>query len=175
MQDVEIPMTDNKYKAVFPPKCVYCGAPQAVTMRKTGSSKTGQRRRYVTADVPYCAEHARESKRNARILTAGLIAMFIVSCGVLFGVTTSINRNPSVGLLVFLGLIAVALAFAGRELLRRRLVRSRATMADMVGSDLGFKVKPVGDKVVFSFANGRIADEFARLNGQTSANELKGG
>jgi small-conductance mechanosensitive channel len=100
--------------------------------------------------------------------------MFLLSCSVLFGVAASINRNPSVGLLVFLGLIAVALAFAGRELLRSRLARSRATMADMVGSDLGFKVKPIGDKVIFSFANGRIADEFARLNGQTSATELKG-
>lgn len=174
MKDVEIPITDNKYKALFPPKCVYCGAPQEVTMRKTASAGSSRRRRYVTVDVPYCAEHARESKRNARVLTAVLIAILLVSCAVLFGIATSINRNPPTGLLLFLALVAVGLALAGRELLRRRLSRSRGTMADMAGGNLGFKVRPAGNNVVFSFTNGRIADEFAQLNGQTSARELKG-
>lgn len=169
MKEVEIPIVDSKYEALFPPKCVYCGAPKEVTIRKTASSGSSRRRRFVTVDVPYCVEHARESKRNARVLTVGLIVMLLVSCGVLFGITTSINRNPSTGLLVFLALIAVGLALAGRELLRRTLARSRQTMADMSGSNLGFKVVPSGNTVVFSFANGRIADEFAQLNGQNSS------
>lgn len=164
MTEVEIPIVDGKYKVSFPAKCVYCGAPKAVIVRKTASAGSSQRRRFVTVDVPYCAEHARESKRNARILTVGLIAILIVSCGVLFSITTSINRNPSTGLLIFLAVVAFGLAYAGREMLRRMLSRSQGTMGDMIGGDLGFKVKPLGNKVVFSFTNGRIADEFAQLN-----------
>ncbi|MCP4426977.1 MAG: hypothetical protein GY803_21005 [Chloroflexi bacterium] len=166
MKEVEIPTVDGKYKALFPPKCVYCGAPKEVTRRKTASSGNSRRRRFVTVEAPYCAEHARESKRNARVLTTALIAMTLVSCGVLFGIATSINRNPPTGLLVFLALLAVGLAYVGREVLRRMLSRSRETMADMTNGELGFKVTPLHDKVVFSFTNGRIAAEFAQLNGQ---------
>lgn len=166
MIEVEIPLVDGKYKALFPPKCVYCGAPKAVTVRKTASSGSSRRRRFVTVDVPYCAEYARESKRNARLLTAVLIVLLLVSCGLLFGIATSINRNPSTGVLIFLALIAVGLAYGGRALLRKMLARSRPTIADMSGGDLGFKAVPLHDKVVFGFTNGRIAAEFAQLNGQ---------
>jgi hypothetical protein len=169
MNTVEIPIVDGKYRALFPPKCVYCGVPQAVTMRKTASAGTRRRRRFITVDVPYCAEHARESKRNARLLTAVLIVFLLISCGVLFGVTTSINRNPPTGLLIFLALAAVGLAYAGRVLLRKWLARSRPTLADTFGGgDLGIQVQLVGDKAVFTFVNGRIAAEFAQLNGQIS-------
>ncbi len=171
MTEVEIPIVDGKYKVLFPPKCVYCGAPKEVTVRKTASSGSSRRKRFVTVDVPYCAEHARESKRNARVLTAVLIVLVIVSCGVLFGITTSINRNPSTGLLIFLALVAFGLAYAGREALRRAMSRSRKSMADMTKGNLGIKVVPLSNKVVFSFTNGRIADEFAQLNGQISKKE----
>ncbi|MEJ2746333.1 MAG: hypothetical protein P8183_00200 [Anaerolineae bacterium] len=171
MTEVEIPIVDGKYEVLFPPKCVYCGAPKEVTVRKTASSGSSRRKRFVTVDVPYCAEHARESKRNARLLTAVLIVLVIVSCGVLFGITTSINRNPSTGLLIFLALIAVGLAYAGREALRRVMSRSRKSMGDMTKGNLGIKVVPLYNKVVFSFTNGRIAAEFAQLNGQISKKE----
>lgn len=171
MNKVEIPIVDGNYKVLFPPKCVYCGAPKEVRLRKTASAGTSRRKRFVTVDVPYCAEHARESKRNARVLTAVLIVLLLVSCGLLFGLTTSINRDPPTGLLVFLALIAVGMAYAGRALLRKPLTRSRPTMGDMAGGSLGVQVRLVGDKVVFSFVNGRIAAEFAQLNGQISKKE----
>ena len=171
MTKVEIPIVDGKYKVLFPSKCVYCGVPKDVSLRKTASAGTSRRKRFVTVDVPYCAEHARESKRNANVLTAVLIVILLVSCGVLFGITTSINRNPSTGLLIFLALIAVGMAYGGRVLLRKPLARSRPTMGDMAGGSLGFQAQLVGNKVVFSFVNGRIATEFAQLNGQSSLEE----
>ncbi len=172
MIKVEIPIVDGKYKASFPPKCVYCGASQAVTLRKTISAGNSRRRRFATMDVPYCTKHARNSKRNARMLTAVLITILLFSCSLLFGVTTSINRNPSTGLLIFLALIAVGLAYGGRALLRKMLARSRPTMADMMGGNLGFQAQLVGGKVVFSFVNGRIAAEFAQLN-ENRSNSLE--
>ncbi len=165
MKEVALPLVNGKYKAEFPDKCVYCGAPRALTLRQTASAGSSRRKRFVTVDVPFCAAHARESRHNARLLTSILIVLSLVSCGLLFGITTSINRNPATGLLVFLGLVAVGLAFAGRELLRKRLVRTHETMGDMPrGGLLGFKVRLAGDQVQFSFVNGRMADEFAQLN-----------
>jgi threonine/homoserine/homoserine lactone efflux protein len=124
----------------------------------------------VTVDVPYCAAHARQSRRNTRILSLGWIVILIFSCAVLFGVTTSINRNPPTLLLVLLALVAAGLAFLGSRVLRQVLSRSRPSMADMLGSShLGIHVEPAGDELVFSFANDEIADQFARLNGQASS------
>ena len=105
------------------------------------------------------------------MITAVLIALVIVSCGVVFSVTTSINRNPSTGLLIFLALVAFGLAYAGREALRKVMSRSRKSMADMTKGNLGIKVVPLSNKVVFSFVNGHVADEFARLNEQNSVKE----
>lgn len=165
MREVALPIVNGKYKASFPAKCVYCGAPSALTMRHTASVGTSRRKRFITMDVPYCAAHARESQRNTRLLTAILVVFMLVSCGLLFGITTSINRNPATGLLVFLGLAAVGLALAGRELLRKWLVRSRESMGDMPrGGSLGFKVRLAGNEILFPFVNGRMADEFAQLN-----------
>jgi hypothetical protein len=165
MKEVHIPIVDGKYRVLFPEKCVYCGAPKAVAMRRTASAGTSRRRRSVTFEVPYCAEHSRESKRNARVLTVGFVTVLLTSCCVLFGVTTSINRNPPTLLLVFLALIACGLAFAGRELFRRSMSRSVGSMADMSGGSLGLKIQLAGDEIAFSFANDGMAEEFARLNG----------
>jgi hypothetical protein len=166
MKEVSIPIVDGKYQVVFPEKCVYCGGPKELTRRQTASAGRQKRRRFVTVDVPYCAEHASVAKRNARVLTIGFVVIMLTSCCVLFGVTTSINRNPSTTLMVFLALVAVGLAFAGRELFRRVMSRSMASMTDMSGgSHLGLGVKLAGGEVAFSFANDEMADEFARLNG----------
>jgi hypothetical protein len=63
--------------------------------------------------------------------------------------------------------LAVGLAYGGRELIRKVLSRSNETMADMVGSrHLGLKIQPSSTEIVFSFANDRVAEDFARLNGQ---------
>ena len=112
MKTVSIPIVDGKYRALFPEKCVYCGAPKEMTMRQTVSAGRRRRRRFVTVDVPYCAEHARESKRNARVLTVGLVTVLLTSCCTLFGITTSINRTPPTWLLVFLALIATTIGTA---------------------------------------------------------------
>jgi hypothetical protein len=69
-------------------------------------------------------------------------------------------------LMVFLGLAAVGLAYGGRELFRRVMSRSIASMADMgKGSHIGLKVDLAGPEVVFSFTNDEVGEEFARLNG----------
>jgi hypothetical protein len=170
MKEVSIPIVDGKYHVAFPEKCVYCGAPKELTRRQTASAGRQKRRRFVTIDVPYCAEHASMAKRNARVLAIGFVLIMLTSCCVLFGVTTSINRNPPTTLLVFLAFVAVGLAFLGRELFRRVMSRSVASMADMArGSHLGLGVRLAGDEVVFSFANDEMADEFARLNGVKSS------
>jgi len=166
MKTVEIPIVDGKYNVLFPPKCIYCGIPKEVTIRMSGRSKSGRKTRLTAMDVPYCAEHARESKRNDRALIVGLIASFLVSCCVLFSITSSIIEDPSTELYLFLAFIAIILALAGRWMLRQLLSRSRETMADMSGGQLGFRVIPLHDKVSFSFVNAQIADEFAQLNGQ---------
>lgn len=166
MKEVSVPIVDGKYHVVFPEKCVYCGAPKELTRRQTASAGRQRRRRYVTVDVPYCSEHAGLAKRNARVLTIGFVVILLTSCCVLFGVTTSIDREPSTTLLVFLALAAVGLAFGGRELFRKVMSRSIASMADMgSGSHIGLKVDLAGKEVVFSFTNDAVADEFARLNG----------
>ena len=173
MRKVSIPTVDGKYKAVFPEKCVYCGAPKEVTVRRTASAGTRRRRRYVTVEVPYCARHVREEKRNARVLTVGFVTILLTSCCVLFGVTTSIERSPSVVLMVGLGMVALGLAYGGKLLFRRIMTRSIPTMADMQRGDcLGLKIAPGYKDVAFTFTNDDIAKEFARLNGQSvSANE----
>jgi hypothetical protein len=166
MKEVSIPIVDGKYHVVFPEKCVYCGAPKELTRRQTTSAGRQKRRRFVTVDVPYCAEHASVAKRNTMVLTIGFVVIMLTSCCVLFGVTTSINQDPSTTLMVFLAAVAVGLAFLGRELFRRVMSRSVASMADMSGgSHLGLGVRLAGDAVAFSFANDEMADEFARLNG----------
>jgi hypothetical protein len=167
MKKVSVPITGGEYQVSFPETCVYCGTASDMRLRETVSAGSGQRRRYVTVDVPYCAAHARQSRRNTRILSLGWIVILIFSCAVLFGVTTSINRNPPTLLLVLLALVAAGLAFLGSRVLRQVLSRSRPSMADMLGSShLGIHVEPAGDELVFSFANDEIADQFARLNGQ---------
>jgi hypothetical protein len=41
-------------------------------------------------------------------------------------------------------------------------------MVDMLGqSHLGVRVELIGDEILFSFTNDRIADEFALLNAQS--------
>ena len=168
MRSIDIPIVDGKYKVLFPNKCVYCGAPKEVTVRRTFRGGTSRRRRFVTVEVPYCARHAGEEKRNARILTVGVVSIFLISCCAMFVITTSINRNPETTLLVFLAVLAGGLAYLGRELIRKVMSRSTKTMADMMGgSYLGLRALPSRTKVVFSFANDQMADEFARLNGQT--------
>ena len=174
MQKLAIPIVDGKYKVAFPPKCVYCGAPKEVTLRKTASAGPNRRRRIVAVSVPYCATHARVSKRNSLILTVGLIAALLFSCGILFGITTSFVDDPSDMLLVFLGFAGIGLALVGRELLRRVLARSSETMRDSTsGGDLGIRMWLAGPKVMFSFSNGRIAAEFAQLNGGQSGDEIQ--
>ena len=167
MEEVRIPISDGKYTVVFPEKCVYCGAPPERRLRETVSKGRSGETRYVTVDVPYCAEHGRQSKRNTRILNMGWVVILLFSCAVMFGVTTSINRNPSTLLLVVLALIAAGLAFLGSKVLRRLLARSNQSMADMLGqSHLGLNVELAGEEILFSFTNEQIAEEFALLNGK---------
>jgi hypothetical protein len=167
MKKVSIPIVDGKYQVMFPEKCVYCGAPKEVTVRRTASAGTSRRRRFATVEVPYCAEHVREAKRNSRILTVGFVLSLLFSCGALFGIATSINRNPSTFLLIVLALVAFGLAYGGRALLRSRLARSNPTMAAMMGNrHLGLEIQPFGTEIIFSFASDQMAEEFARVNGQ---------
>ena len=170
MRSVNIPIVDGKYQVLFPNKCVYCGAPKEVTVRRTASAGTRRRRRFVTVEAPYCARHAREEKRNARVLTVGFVTILLTSCCVLFGVTTSIERSPPVALLVGLGVVALGLAYGGKLLFRRIMTRSIPTMADMQrGDHLGLGIAPGYKDVAFTFTNDDIAKEFARLNGQSVA------
>ncbi len=169
MKKVSIPIVDGKYKVSFPDRCVYCGAAKEVTVRRTVSGGTSRRRHFATLELPYCAEHVRAEKRNDRILVVGSVLVLLFSCCTLFGITTSINRDPPVTLLILLAVLAVGLAYGGRELLRKVLSRSNRTMADMVGSRyLGLKIRPSSTEIVFSFTNDQMAEAFARLNGQTA-------
>ena len=168
MKSVNIPIVEGKYRTAFPEKCVYCGAPKETTMRQMASAGSRRRRRFVTVDVPYCAEHYRESERNTRVLTVGFVTILITSCCVLFGITTSINRNPSTLLMVFLAFIACGLAVVGRDIFRKVMARSIESMANMPsGKHLGLKFELAGNKITFSFVNDQTAEEFARLNGQS--------
>jgi hypothetical protein len=168
VKTVGIPISDGKYTVLFPEKCVYCGAPREKMMREVASAGSGQRTEFVTVDVPYCAQHARQSRRNTRILNMGWVIILLLTCSVMFAVTTSINRNPPTLLLVILALIAAGLAFVGARVLRRLLARSNQSMADMLSSShLGLKVELVGDEILFSFTNDQTAEEFVRLNGQS--------
>jgi hypothetical protein len=169
VKTVSIPIVDGKYRALFPEKCIYCGAPKEATLRQTVHAGQRRRRRFATVDVPYCAAHTRESKRNVRVLTVGFATTLLTSCCVLFGITTSINRNPPTWLLVFLAFVAWGLAWGGSELFRQVMSRSVGSMADMSrGSHLGLKVSLAGDRIEFLFANDQMAGEFARLNGAES-------
>ena len=162
MKTVEIPVVDGEYTVLFPPKCVYCGAPEEVTVSETKTDDN----LYVKVDVPYCSEHARQSRESARTLMSILVLLTLFNCGALFIITTSINRKPPVILWVFLALLAVGLAYIGRELFRRWLSRSRPTMTDMMGGLLGIRIVSSVDAINFSFVNDNIAEEFALLNGQ---------
>jgi hypothetical protein len=97
----------------------------------------------------------------------GFLSILVVSCCVLFSVTTSIKRSPSVEIMLVLALVAFGLACAGRGLLRKVMSGSFPTMADMRGSSrLGLQVSPSSTAITFWFTNDQIAEEFARLNGQ---------
>ena len=163
-------MTDGKYQVGFPERCVYCGAPSERRLRETVSAGSRRRRRFATLDVPYCARHAQLSRRNARILNLVWVLILLFSCCAMLGVTTSINRNPPVWLLVVLALIAGGLAFAGARVLRNLLGRSNQSMADMMGSShLGLKAVLAGDEILLTFTNDEMAEEFAQLNGRTAS------
>jgi hypothetical protein len=167
MQQVNIPIVEGKYKALFPQKCVYCGESAAKTLRHVASAGSRRRRRTITVDVPYCEEHARTSRRNAAILTTGFVLTLLLSCCVLFAITSTFVDEPAVGLWVALGLVALVLAVGGSWLLRRVMSRVNQSMADMVGgSRLGLNIQLAGSQISFTFANDEIAEEFARLNNQ---------
>ena len=90
----------------------------------------------------------------------------------LFGVTTSIQRSPSVEVMLVLALVALGLAYAGRGLLRKVMSGSFPTLADMQGSNrLGLQVSPSSTVITFWFTNDQIAEEFAQLNGQSITGE----
>ena len=169
MKSVDIPIVDGKYQVVFPEKCVYCGAPKEVDETVLASRKqTPRRTAYVTVTVLYCTQHYRAARRNARILVAAFVSLFLFSCCVLFSITTSIKRDPPVGLMVGLGVVALGLAYGGKLLLRRALSRSIPTMGDMMrGDNLGLAIVPGYEDITFTFTNDQIAEEFARLNGQS--------
>jgi hypothetical protein len=94
--------------------------------------------------------------------------MLLFSCCAIVGVATSIDRNPPVWLLVVLAFAALGLAFVGSRGLRRLLARTDQSMADMLGqSHLGLNVDLAGDQILFSFVNDQVADEFAKLNGES--------
>jgi hypothetical protein len=167
MKEVRIPIVEGKYRALFPEKCVYCGAPKAVTVRHRASAKAGRRRRSTSVEVPYCAEHAGASKRNARILLVGFLAVLLCSCSALFAVTTSIMDSPSTEIMIVLAFVAFGLAYGGRGLVRKVMSRSNQTMADMQRQNLlGLEVFPFSSAIRFRFTNEQMADEFARVNGQ---------
>lgn len=154
---------ERPHPVAFPEMCVYCGAPPDKKKRMTvGDDDEG----YATYDVPYCAAHARRSRRNTLMLYGGGLGILLVTCCVMFGITTSIDREPSTTLLVFLALGAVFVAGAGITVLRRMLARSDPTMAHMISrTHLGLGAKLVGsNRIQFWFANDQVADEFARLN-----------
>ena len=172
MKKVNIPIVDGKYRVLFPDKCVYCGVPKEIDVNRTEGAGSGRHRYYASVTVPYCAAHLQEEKRNTRFLLVGFLSLLVVSCCVLFGVTTSIQRSPSVEVMLVLALVALGLAYAGRGLLRKVMSGSFPTMADMQGSNrLGLQVVPSRTVITFWFANDQIADEFAQLNGQ-SVSEL---
>jgi hypothetical protein len=161
---VEIPIIEGKYSVQFPQKCVYCGKPSTKALRTTASAGS-RRRRSVSFDVPYCDEHARTTRRNATLLNAGFVVALLLSCAVLFAITSSLIEEPAVGLWVFLALVALGLALGGRWLLRRAISSKSQSMADMVGGDrLGVRIQLAGDEITFTFANDEIAKEFSRLN-----------
>jgi hypothetical protein len=120
----------------------------------------------MTFKVPYCEEHRRASKRNTWVLMAVFALALLFSCCVLFAITTSINREPPVVLLVALGLVAVGLAFLARNLFRKALSGSMGAMFDQ--GDLGLGVDLGTQAVTFTFVNDEIADEFARINQQSA-------
>ena len=154
---------ERPYPVAFPEMCVYCGAPPDKKKRMmVGDDDEG----YATYDVPYCAAHARRSRRNTLMLYGGGLGILLVTCCAMFGITTSIDREPSTTLLVFLALGAVFVAGAGITVLRRVLARSDPTMAHMISrTHLGLGAKLVGsNRIEFWFANDQVADEFARLN-----------
>jgi hypothetical protein len=96
--------------------------------------------------------------------------ILLFSCCAMFGVTTSVNRNPPVWLLVVLALIAAGMAFGGARVLRNLLGLSNQSMADMLGSShLGLKAELAGDEIALTFTNDEMAEQFAQLNGTTTS------
>ena len=106
MKKVSIPIIEGKYKTLFPEKCVYCGEPATEKVRQSASAGSRRRRRSITVEVPYCTEHARTSKRNAAILTAGFVLTLLLSCCVMFAVTSTIIKDPAVEVWIVLALVA---------------------------------------------------------------------
>ncbi len=118
VQKITTPLWAGKrpYPVALPEMWVYCGAPPDKKKRMmVGDEDEG----YATLDVPYCAKHARRSRRNTLMLYAGGLGILVVTCCAMFGITKSIDREPSTTLLVFLGVGALLLTAAGITLLRR--------------------------------------------------------
>ena len=167
MKKISMPIIEGKYSVLFPEKCVYCGEPATEKRRQSASAGSRRRRRSITVEVPYCTEHARTSKRNAAILTAGFVLTLLLSCCVLFAATTTFMAEPAVELMLFLALVAFGLAFGGRWVLRRVGSQMSQSMADMAGgSHLGLRTQLAGDEIAFTFVNDQMAEEFIRLNSQ---------
>ncbi len=156
----------------FPDRCVYCGKPCEVELDWEITFVGywhGKEVKYATQQrVPYCAQHARESKSTSAIET-------VVGCGVwllvflwlffsVIHIGSGIVGGRTLSFLVsfYLSLVAAALATLALKAILPRLRPSSGDQLDLLGLKASFTAD--GHCLDVTFTHGEIAAEFAELN-----------
>jgi len=180
---VGIPLQDQVPPIRFPSKCVYCGAPKQDQVNKSYelSTKVADSDETITSKldcaVPYCAEHAREAKRNRLVWIVIMITRFAVGVpafilGILF-----VNEHGIFGFktgimtLVFAVLLGIACALIAlkvvKVLVTQLVFRGLKSLSHTEeGHLLGFSLKHYAqdDILCMMFRNEAYAKDFKHFN-----------
>jgi len=118
--------------ARFPARCVMCGAPAHETLPLTAEGKSARRTAYVAdLQVPYCADHAAQARRNRRVLVGVFFTAMLLffAALVLFALPAQLDNADRLGFAIAFAVAAGVLARLTQHLARFMLSNALPGMA----------------------------------------------
>lgn len=160
----------KEYRFSFPAMCPQCGRPANATKRVNLSERLPGSRRYLSFDVPYCAEHLQLIGtytwiKNGLYLLSYLVTFLVLLLVVSFRNALELQTILELGGLAAL-LWAVVIFWPFRWLLLGPLLRIVDTehAFDLDLNTPGFTARLEMMQAVFGFADARVAQQFADAN-----------
>lgn len=156
-----------------------CGAPAHETLPLTAEGKSSRRTAYVAGlQVPYCAEHAAQARRNRRVLLGifwGDLLLFFTAL-MLFALPANLENADRLGFAIAFAVAAGVLARLMQHLARFMLSQALPGMAatppplpvfGRSGSALGIDARIIATDTLHlsvRIAHPEVAAELAQLN-----------